>query len=507
MSTARRLFVGGASKTALAVLQVLVGFFMMPFLVHHLGDRWYGIWTILGSVIGYYHLFDFGLAATVQRFVAGAFGRNDTEGANITVNMALVLYSALALLIFTCTVLLYLVIDRFVDDPRDAQVAGLVLLILGFSFSLEFPFKAFAGLASAKLRYELLSLNRMAVLLLNAALTVFFLSSGYGIVALALISFICTQISNIGFFLISRSCFPDLRIDLRLFRREQVPELLGYSWWSFLATISSHLKFRVDSLVIGYFLGPVQVTHYFIGARLVEYFRTVIIQTTDIAMPVLARYHALNQENILAARVMTLTKLNGVLAAFAGGFLCLIGERFITLWMGDGYQQSYAVLVILALASTFELLLQPTRSALFAAARNRPYALSELVEALCNVVLSIALVQGHGLVGVALGTAIPLFLIKMVFVPLYAARALGLGAVRLYGAMLGPVALAAAFLLLVGQLANPFLANGGYIQLLVTGAGAAGLFLVLAYRLVFDEAERRMLLSSLPMAKLHIPGR
>jgi len=40
---------------------VLVSFFMMPFVIGALGDRWYGLWIFAASIVGYYGFLDFGL--------------------------------------------------------------------------------------------------------------------------------------------------------------------------------------------------------------------------------------------------------------------------------------------------------------------------------------------------------------------------------------------------------------------------------------------------------------
>jgi O-antigen/teichoic acid export membrane protein len=53
-------------------MALAISFFMMPFLVRNLGDRMYGIWTLVGSVLGYYGLIDIGLSSAVVRFISRA---------------------------------------------------------------------------------------------------------------------------------------------------------------------------------------------------------------------------------------------------------------------------------------------------------------------------------------------------------------------------------------------------------------------------------------------------
>jgi hypothetical protein len=50
----------GSSWSALAV-NVMVGIFLSPFILHRLGDAAFGIWVLIFSVTDYYGLFDLGI--------------------------------------------------------------------------------------------------------------------------------------------------------------------------------------------------------------------------------------------------------------------------------------------------------------------------------------------------------------------------------------------------------------------------------------------------------------
>jgi O-antigen/teichoic acid export membrane protein len=71
---------------------VLVSFLMVPFVVHRLGDRMYGIWALVSTFISYYGLMDLGLSTAVARFLAGAAGTHDNARFNRMFNTALRLY-------------------------------------------------------------------------------------------------------------------------------------------------------------------------------------------------------------------------------------------------------------------------------------------------------------------------------------------------------------------------------------------------------------------------------
>jgi O-antigen/teichoic acid export membrane protein len=74
----------------------------------------------------------------------------------------------------------------------------------------------------------------------------------------------------------------------------------------------------------------------------------------------------------------------------------------------------------------------PSISVLYATAKHRFYARLSLSEAAANVALSVILVQFYGIIGVSLGTAIPLLISMLVVQPKYVCRVLRLDLATYY---------------------------------------------------------------------------
>ena len=68
----------GSSWLALAV-NVAVGIFLSPFILHRLGDAAFGIWVLIFSITGYYGLFDLGIRSSIVRYVAKYSATNERE--------------------------------------------------------------------------------------------------------------------------------------------------------------------------------------------------------------------------------------------------------------------------------------------------------------------------------------------------------------------------------------------------------------------------------------------
>jgi O-antigen/teichoic acid export membrane protein len=102
-----------------------------------------------------------------------------------------------------------------------------------------------------------------------------------------------------------------------------------------------------------------------------------------------------------------------------GGLIALLAEPFISLWIGPEYSDAALPLAILLAGVVFDLAQTPSSSLLFAADRHRFLAGITLVEAIANLCLSLVLIHYYGIIGVALGTAIPLILLRCLVQPVY----------------------------------------------------------------------------------------
>src|SRR5579859_5474172 len=82
----------GSSWFALGV-NILVGVFLSPFILHRLGDAAFGIWVLIFSITGYYGLFDFGVRSSIVRYVSKYTATQDKEEVSSVINTAMFTYT------------------------------------------------------------------------------------------------------------------------------------------------------------------------------------------------------------------------------------------------------------------------------------------------------------------------------------------------------------------------------------------------------------------------------
>src|SRR5215468_2461396 len=104
-SEKRTLLINAAANWVGFAAQLVIAFFISPVLVHGLGDRRYGIWSLVESVLAYLMLFDLGVAASVVRYVARFEATRDQDGLDRVFSASVCIFAAAGAAIFGVTLL------------------------------------------------------------------------------------------------------------------------------------------------------------------------------------------------------------------------------------------------------------------------------------------------------------------------------------------------------------------------------------------------------------------
>ena len=497
-STAKFLLRGSVLRVTTGVVSALIGFFMMPFLVGHLGEHDYGVWIVATSLVGTYYLLDFGLAASVMRFAAVSVGRGDSAQLSRVVSTALAVYIGLAFLILLLSLGLSAWAPSWKVAAGDADDFRHVILVTGFSLALGFPFKAYAGILQARLRYDLMSTIGLISAVVGTAATVWLVSRGFGIVALAYVGLGTSVLTNFLFLQLARSEAPGLVVRRSLFDVSLVKELASFSAWSFLIQVSNLLRFRIDALVIGSFRSAADVTRYSVGARLSEIPSGMLYQATNIVQPLLTGYHAVGQRHQLLDAMRLYTRVNVALGLFVAGMLIILGEVFINRWMGPNYSVSVVVLYCLALTHCIGFMINPLDNSMYAIGKIKGLAVINVLDAVLNLGFSLWLVRSHGIVGVALGTLIPMLLTRMFLMVPYACAKIGWPLLDYLRTLLRPLVVGGLALAAIATVfAQVHLPVTGYVLIILVSLCGALFYLPAVFFLGMGPADRIAIIDGL----------
>jgi O-antigen/teichoic acid export membrane protein len=441
----RRLLVGAATNWLAFAATLLVGFFLTPYLVRRLGDGPYGVWAFVESILAYFTLFDLGIAACAVRFVARFHATGNRDDLNRLVSTCLALFLGLGLLLFAVGAgLLPLLLGSLESAgvPHE-EVIAFALLMVG-NLAVTLPLSLFPSILDGLERFALKSAVRIAVLAVRTIGTILVLEQRPSLLSLGVLFTACNLIEHAVLAGLSMRALPDLRFGRRFVDRATLKRVKGYSLDAFLAMVAGRACVQSGAIIAGAFLGAAPVTYFALASRLVEFAKALLRTATNTLTPAVSSLEAAG--DVDAIRRMFLRGTRWVLYLILPVHLGLIvfGRPFLTTWLGGPEYADHCYPALVILSATLSLVVAQSVASriLYGTARLRTFARMALGEAVVNVGLSLALAPRLGLVGIAVGVAVP-NLGMCLWVIAHTARGLGVSAANyLADGCLRPLAVA-----------------------------------------------------------------
>jgi O-antigen/teichoic acid export membrane protein len=416
----------GSSWFALGV-NVLIGIFLSPYILHRLGDEAFGLWILIFSVTGYYGLFDLGIRSSIVRYVAKYSTTDEHDELNRLVNTAMFSYSGIGVLAMLITLIATYYVNSIFRIPAEFVVtARWLLFMVGTSVSLGFPLGVFSGILEGLQRFYLLNFVSITSTLLRALLIVVALRHGRGLLTVALIT---VSLPLLNGFVNAAAVFRHLRLRLgaQYVSRSSLRSIASYSGTTFLIIVAGRLRFKTDAVIIGSFLSAAAITYFTIGSRLVDYASEVVSSLAQIFVPMSSQSQAKGDLDGLRKIFVVGNRACAFIIFPITAILTILGRSVIEAWVGPKYvSASYPVLLVLLYPTTLMLAQSASGRTLWGMAKHRTWAWVVLAEGASNLILSIILVRPYGILGDAIGTAIPLTCSMILFLPRHLCRLLGI---------------------------------------------------------------------------------
>ncbi|HWN22520.1 MAG TPA: oligosaccharide flippase family protein [Gaiellaceae bacterium] len=471
------------------------GLVVTPIIVAALGTEQFGIWALIGSILGFIGLLDLGIGPSVIRFAAEQRGRNAHQETSELTSTAFAIYLVLALVTSLLAVvlawLLPLAIEISDEYVRAAQVA--VVLAVG-SFVIRFPIGLFGFLLAGQQRYDVLNIGNLlgAVLYFALAAGILYLVGG-GLVTLTLISVVAMTFRLVlPLFWLKRE-LPELSLQRRLVTVRQAKELLSFSSRNMLIQVASKVVFSTDVIVVGVIFGSVAAGVYGIPAKLFALAYVVGTASTTLLFPLLSELEGADDQERQERYLLSGVRLGLAVVVAVGLPLVVLPDRFLEAWLPADFDVSTSgpILAILMVSLLFAQPGHLLAQFLVARGRHSRLAVARLATVVVNLLLSIGLALWVGLWGVALATFVTEALSVTVVMPYLLRRESSVSLRALAGAWLRPVGLGALAaiptLLVLGLLFE--------VDTLVAFAAVGLCWLVLysalVWRFAMHEPERR----------------
>jgi O-antigen/teichoic acid export membrane protein len=215
-------------------------------------------------------------------------------------------------------------------------------------------------------------------------------------------------------------------VGLKHVDRASFRHMANYGGTTFLVLVAARLRFRTDAIVLGTMMSAVAVTYFNIGSRIVDYAQEFVSSLAQVFVPMSSQSEATGNLDRVRKIYIAGNRVCAFLILPITAILILLGKHIIRIWVGARYvPHSYPVLVVMIIPYALLMSQAASGRVLFGLGKHQVYAAITVIEGIANLILSIALVPSLGIIGDALGTAIPLSFTCLVFLPRHLKKQIG----------------------------------------------------------------------------------
>lgn len=417
----------------LTFVHILSGIIYVPLLLSFLPAGDYGVYKLIGSLIGMLSILDFGLSNTVVRYYSMAEKNGDNKQQENVLAVCLIIFLIITGILILIGIGAYFLISPAFKgslSPFELKLAKIIYLILFLSLAISIPTKIFYAGIFAKEKFVFVKLLQVFQGVLTPVCVLLALLSSPSVIYVVIIQTISNLLGIIlTIFYALKKC--KIKIKLHNWNKPLVKEIFIFSSFIFLAMIVDQIYWRCDSIIIGANLGSISVAIYSISSSLTDYFKQFGFSIGNVFMPELSRLELANESIKKMDDIFRKTgRLQSVvLFLILSGFV-LFGFEFISIWTSSSiynfsvsdknliYYITLAILVPLFIPS-----IESTGISILQAKNKHKFrSIVYLIIALLNVAFSVIFVRILGIWGCVIATSASLIIGQGIIMNIYYAR-------------------------------------------------------------------------------------
>ena len=477
------------------VLTNIIGLLLTPLIIKSLGSQNYGVYTLIGSMIGYFTLMDFGVGDTVIRYVSRFRAQNDQDGEARFIGTIIKIYIPITFIILLIGIFFYFNLDYFFGKKftvAEFNLSKQLFIILLFNLCFSLIGNIFIGTINAYEKYIYSKTILITKYILRAILVYFILVQGGQALSLVIVD----TVMNILFFLTNFYYFRrvlKLKITFSKIDKKHIKEIFSFSIWLFLLSMLSQFQWQGGQLLLGVISKPAIIAIYSIGIMLGGYYGAFSAAITSMFLPHATRQIVNNvSSEELTDTMIRIGRISSYILLFILTGFILYGKQFVILWIGEYYIESYYVAVIIMIVSTFPLIQSYANSILEAKQMVRYKTLIYLTFICLGVLGGFFGYRIYGVIGVAcsisLGWLISIFILNIFYI-----KKLNLNMIKFYKELFIHQFLPLLFLSGIGYFISSFFIEISWLNLSIMIISYSLIYSITYYLFVLNKNEKEII--------------
>lgn len=391
------------------ILGNLIPIFYTPIMLSLLGQSEYGLYKLASSVTSYLSLISMGLGSAITRYLIKSREEEGKEAEERMFGLFDVIFNGIAVATLIVGTLLTIGLPLwYAKSLTAAELSRMQLLVfmMVINMALNFSQSPYLSVVNAHEKFVFLQciniIQTCGVPCLNLAA----LFMGMGSVGMTIAAMGASILTRIAYQIYVRHKM-QMKPRMKNLPTNKMKEILGFSFWIFVANVVGQLYNTTDTVMIGMVpaLATTGVAVYNVGGM----FNAIICNMTTALSASLTP--SINRFVFKGASDEELTELAikigkiqcYILSLIATGFIAF-GRPFITFYAGENYSEAYWVAVLMVIPNMIPVIQSVCLSVLIAQNKHRFRSIVYLIIAMINVVGTWLALQSFGIIGAAFVT-------------------------------------------------------------------------------------------------------
>lgn len=396
-------------------LNILLGLIYTPWVLREVGSSNYGVYTVASSLIAIF-LMDFGMSSAITRFISKYRAENNQNKINEFVSVGLKIYILLCIILAIVLSIVYVNIQGIYSNLtiKEIEVLKRAYIITAIFVVLSFPVNLCNGILNAFEEYICLKGSDIINRLGTVVVSIIALKLHKGIYAIIFINGLFNFLTLIlkCFFVVTRT-----KVTIKLINDNgnDYKSLFIFSAWTTIRSVSQQMIYNVMPSILAMVTNTLSVT-LFGFARVIEgYVYTITQAINGLFLPKISRIVVGEKDakNTLPLMIRVGRINHSIVVVILIG-LAILGQEFVDLWVGKGYESLNTCIIIICLPYFVEASQQIADNSLIALNYVRYPAVIQLVTGVANLLLSYIFARSYGVIGVCFIICITSFL-RIVF--------------------------------------------------------------------------------------------
>lgn len=424
-----QLKTGAVLNYMVIILNVMVGLLYTPFMLRMMGPSEYGLFSLVASTISYLTILDFGLGNAVIRYTAKFRAEGKHTEQYEMFGMFFIIYLVIGIISLFAGSALYFNVDTMFGDtmtPEELSKARIMMLFLIFNLAFTFPMSIFGSIITAYERFIFPRIVNITRIILNTVVMICLLKMGYRAVAMVIVQ---TAFNVLSLLLNYIYCKKKLKIKIyfRGFKWAFLKEVAIYSFWIFLSVIMDKIYWSSGQFILGITVGTTAVAIFAVAIQLQHMYMTFATAISAVFLPRITGMVVTNNNTKEISDIFIKTgRIQYVIMSLVLSGFFVFGKKFILLWAGDGYSNSYYITLLFFICMLPDLIQNIGIVILQARNQVKFRAILGVAVAILSLFLQLILSKQYSEIGCAVAIATMFLIGQGVIMNIYYSRKQGL---------------------------------------------------------------------------------